>query len=456
MVSLKTKLKNSLQIRLSLWLSILILVMAIFACTFSFVTTFREVNKIQDDLLRQIASFFDAEHLPVPHHGDGGRLSKSDEDSRVVVQYLNASASVSQSSDEIPPLALSNTIPDGIQTIEVAHEAYRVLVKTVSPGKRIAIAQETTIRNEIAEASALHTLLPFLILLPILLITIGIIVRKLFRPITLLSNEIDIRREADLQTFNTEGLPLEIKSFVLAINRLLEKIALSISVQRRFIADAAHELRSPLTALSLQAEHLSNAEMSTEADERVNALRKGLERSRHLLNQLLEFSRTHSINTRHVSKVSIKRIYRDVLEDLYPLAEAKKIDIGITNSDDVELMADETDLTILVKNLIDNAIRYTPDEGKVDLSTKWAANHVQLIVKDSGPGIPTEYRKRVMDPFYRSIGNKELGSGLGLSIVQQIVVKMGGEIRLEYSNQSDKTGLTVIVIFNHDESVYLS
>lgn len=450
MVSLKTKLNNSLQFRLSAWLSIVILVMAIFAGAFSFITTFQEVNEIQDDLLRQIASLFDAEHLPVPYHGDGGRLLKSDEESRVVVQYLKAPPSVSEPSDVILPLALPDKLPDGIQTIEVEHEAYRVLVKTVSSGERIAIAQETVIRNEIAEAGALRTLVPFLILLPILLLTIAIIVRKLFTPITALSKEIDLRREADLHPFQTEGLPLEIRSFVIAINRLLEKVSLSISVQQRFISDAAHELRSPLTALSLQAEHLSNVKMSTEAIERVSMLRRGLERSRHLLNQLLEFARLQSSATSNISKISVKRVYLDVLEDLYPLAEAKIIDIGITDSDDVELTADETDLTILVRNLVDNAIRYTPNGGKIDLSIKLFSNQVQLIVTDSGSGIPMEYRQRVMHPFYRLVGNNEVGSGLGLSIVKQIVFKMNGEIRLEYSNKLESTGLSVIVVLNKD------
>jgi two-component system OmpR family sensor kinase len=422
--------------------------MAILAGAFSFTTTFQEVNEIQDDLLRQIASLFDAEHLPVPHHGDGGRLSKSDEESRVVVQYLKAPLSSNKSNDGILPLALPESLPDGIQTIEVEHETYRVFVKTVSSGERIAIAQEAAIRNEIAEAGALHTLVPFLILLPILLFAIAIIVRKLFNPITTLSKDIDLRGETDLHPIQAEGLPLEIRSFVIAINRLLEKVSSSISVQRRFITDAAHELRSPLTALSLQVEHLSNAKMSIEASERVSLLRRGLERSRHLLNQLLEFARLQSASTVNISKVSVKNVYRDVLEDLYPLAEAKKIDIGLTDFEDIELTTDETDLTILLRNLIDNAIRYTPNGGKIDLSVKLELNQVQLIIKDTGPGIPMEYRHRVMDPFYRLIGNNEVGSGLGLSIVKQILLKVNGEIRLEYSNPIEKTGLTVVVIMN--------
>lgn len=448
MVSFKTKLNNSLQFRLSVWLSIVILVMAIFAGAFSFISSFQEVNEIQDDLLRQIASLFDAEHLPVPHHGDGGRLSNSDEESRVVVQYLKTSPPVSESNDGILPLALPKTLKDGIQTIEVEDESYRVFVKTVSSGERIAIAQETAIRDEIAKASALHTLVPFLILLPILILSIAIIVSKLFDPITALSKEVEQRREIELHPFETEGLTLEIRPFVIAINRLLEKVSVSMSDYRRFISDAAHELRSPLTALSLQAEHLSNAEMSSEAIARLSMLRKGLERSRNLLNQLLEFARLQSNNSRNTSTISVLQIYRDVLEDLYPLAEAKNIDIGIMDCDDVELIADETDLTILLKNLVDNAIRYTPNGGRVDLSVKLVSNKAKLIVSDTGPGIPIEYQQKVMEPFYRIIGNNEVGSGLGLSIVKQIVVKMNGEVFLQYSNQSEMNGLSVIVVLN--------
>lgn len=449
MASLKTKLNNSLQFRLSVWLSIVILITAMLAGAFSFIATFKDVNEIQDDLLRQIASLFDAEHLPAPHHGDDGRLSNSDEESRVVVQYLNAKPSANQSRDEILPLMLPATLPDGIQTIEVENESYRVLVKTIMSGERIAIAQETGIRDEIAEAGAIRTLLPFLILLPVLLLTVAILVYKLFKPVKVLSSEIDLRSEQDLHPFQVDNIALEIKPFIIAINRLLKKVLLSMNAQRRFIADAAHELRSPLTALSLQAEHLANAEMPNAAKERVSMLQKGLERNRHLLNQLLEFSRLQSTAPANKKTISIKRIYRDVLEDLHALAEVKRIDIGVTDSDDVELIADETDLTILIRNLVDNAIRYIPDGGKIDLSVKRVTDRVQLTITDSGPGILLEHRLRVMDPFYRIIGGNEIGSGLGLSIVKEVVSRMGGEIQLEFADKVENTGLVVIVILDN-------
>lgn len=449
MASFQAKLNRSLQLQLSLWLTAIVIALALIAGTFSFITSFKEMNEVQDDLLRQIASLFDADHLPVAHHGDDGRLANSDEESRVIVQYLTDSTPNTNPSDSTLPLAFPSNLADGIQTITVENEHYRALVKTISNDKRIVIAQETAVRNEIAEAGALRTLVPFLILLPVLLLTNTILIRKLFKPVSTLAAEINLRNEQDLHAFASENLPSEISPFVAAINRLLEKVAQAMSAQRRFIADAAHELRSPMTALSLQAEHLANAEMSKQSRDRVDTLRQGIERNRHLLNQLLEFARlqsnAQSRQQTRLKRVSVKNIYRNALEDLLALAEAKQIDIGLVNEEDVELTTDEADLLILAKNIIDNAIRYTPSGGKIDLAVKEQPGQIQLIVTDSGPGIAVADHQRVMDPFYRLLGSNETGSGLGLSIVKEIAAKMGWHIHLGFAQESTQTGLVVTV-----------
>jgi two-component system OmpR family sensor kinase len=171
-----------------------------------------------------------------------------------------------------------------------------VLVKTLPSGGRVAFAQQTEVRDEIARDSALRTLMPFLILLPILLLLVADLVRKIFKPVAALSREIDQRSEQDLYPLVAAPLPLEIRPFVVAINRLLGRVSQSMEAQRRFIADAAHELRSPLTALSLQAERLAGAEMSDQARERLGTLRQGIERGRSLLDQLLALARAQSSN----------------------------------------------------------------------------------------------------------------------------------------------------------------
>ena len=217
--------------------------------------------------------------------------------------------------------------------------------------------------------------------------------------------------------------------------------------QRRFVADAAHELRSPLTALSLQAERLADAEMSANAQERLSTLRKGIERGRTLLDQLLALARAQSSANTSNTTVSVQQVYRRVLEDLMPLAEAKGIDIGVVSDPDAHVLVSEVDLITLVKNLVDNAIRYTPTSGRVDLSFLATKEGTTLVVEDNGPGIPEAERERVFDPFYRVLGSDEIGSGLGLSIVQTISARVGAKVSFGYASDQSRSGLRVMVTF---------
>jgi len=197
----------------------------------------------------------------------------------------------------------------------------------------------------------------------------------------------------------------------------------------------------------LQAERLSNAEMSKSAELQVDTLRRGIARSRALLNQLLELARSQMAIMTPESPVSVQQVYRHVLEDLMPMAEQKNIDIGVTSDAELNLLINEGDLTSIVKNLVDNAIRYTPTGGRVDLSAINTGNATVLLIEDSGAGIPEAERKRVFDPFYRILGNDEIGSGLGLSIVLTIATRVGATVDFDYTDQQLKSGLKVIVTF---------
>jgi two-component system OmpR family sensor kinase len=241
-------------------------------------------------------------------------------------------------------------------------------------------------------------------------------------------------------------LPAEVRPFVVAINRLLVRVDQSMQTQRRFVADAAHELRSPMTALSLQAERLAQAQMSDLARERLTTLRRGIERGRNLLDQLLTLAKAQAAPQKPKSSVSVQHIYRHVLEDLLPLAQAKHIDIGVEGEQDAHLWVNEFDLTAVVKNLVDNAIRYTPDSGKVDLCVTTDEGRAMLRIQDSGPGIAVAERERVFDPFYRTLGSDQVGSGLGLSIVKAITDRIGAEIELRFSDEVKHAGLCVCVL----------
>ncbi|MGN6389207.1 MAG: histidine kinase dimerization/phospho-acceptor domain-containing protein, partial [Burkholderiaceae bacterium] len=324
-----------------MWLSLAILGVALVAGAFSFLAAFQEAQELQDDVLRQMAVLFDVDAAGVPARFQAALLADRDGDSRVFVQRLARDADGAGNGGD--GFAVPATLADGLQTVNAGRESFRVLVKTLDSGERIALAQQTEVRNEIARDSALRTLMPFLILVPILLgITAGL-VRTMFRPIAALSAEVDSRGEGELHPLDAAALPSEVEPFVAAINRLLVRVAQSMAAQRRFVADAAHELRSPLTALSLQAERLADAEMSDAARTRFAALRQGIERGRSLLDQMLTLARVQSRSaetppgsedSETSEAVSVHRVYRRVLEDLMPLAESKGMNIGMAEEPD--------------------------------------------------------------------------------------------------------------------------
>lgn len=447
MDGLKKPIMESLRIRLSVWLSAAILAIALTGGGFAFYSAFQEAHELQDDVLRQIASLYEGQHLNVLQEGNAVETVVSDPESRVFVQLLPSTPSHNALKHANTPVLKSNLL-DGMQTITSGDQTYRVLVRTLNAGQRLAVSQETDIRDEIARDSALRTLLPFLLLIPILIFIVANIIRKIFKPVADLATEIDQRSEQEMHPIAPEPLPVEIRPFIEAINRLLIRVEQSINVQRRFVADAAHELRSPLTAISLQAERLAQAEMSTEAQIRLNTLRQGIERSRTLLDQLLALARAQASTVSPMITVSVNQIFRRVVEDLLPLAEMKNIDLGVISDTDAQVLIHEIDLITLVKNLVDNAIRYTPANGKIDLSVSSKDGKTMLVVEDNGYGIAEEERERVFDPFYRILGSENNGSGLGLSIVETIAIRAGADVKLSFTCEETKSGLRVEVTFS--------
>jgi two-component system OmpR family sensor kinase len=438
---------HSLQARLSLWLALVILGVAVLAGVFAFESAFQEANELQDDQLRQIAAVVHHQHLPLLQSETSAGAPEVDAESLVVFQLLPAPGQ-----PELPAapgsIAFPSDLKDGMQTVSVDKQSWRVVVQTLGNSQRIVVGQRTSTRDEIARDSAVRTLLPLAILIPVLLLLVGILIRSMLRPVKALADELNQRPEDDLRSVSESGIPTEIAPFVAAINRLLARVTQSMALQRRFLADAAHELRTPLTALSLQAERLGTADMSLEARDRLKMLQGGLKRSQQLLNQLLALARAQDAEKKPPQAVSVRAIFLITCEELMPLAEARDIDLGLVSEQDQTVQVSEMDLRILVKNLVDNAIRYTPVGGRIDLSVLQRQGKPMLCVEDNGPGIAPQDRARVFDPFYRVLGHDETGSGLGLSIVQTIATRMGAQIHLEYANAAMQSGLRVEVVFD--------
>ncbi|MBB1388084.1 two-component sensor histidine kinase [Shewanella sp. SG44-6] len=417
---------------------------AIIAASFTFSSAFEEAHELQDDVLQQMAVLFDRYSL-TPNDSKLTPLSQDQLEFQVSVQLLGDNPASNPIAKNI--LALPSNLTDGFHTVNLATQSWRVFVRTLSSSQRIAVAQETAIRDNIAFETALHTLMPLLVLIPILLLLLGYILGKILSPISILAHDVDRQTEHDLQLIPTTQLPSEIVPFVEAINRLLSKNSQVITSQKRFIADAAHELRSPITALSLQAQRLQQTELTDDARQKLNALQAGISRSIHLLEQLLSMARQQDNSIQQHQRTSLKTVFTEVIEELYPLVEAKEIDLGFSQDSDAQLNANPVRLKTLIHNLIDNAIRYTPSGGKIDLSIIETEQGIEMTIKDTGPGIANTEVQKVFEPFYRILGSNEYGSGLGLAIVASIVQQMDAKISLTLTDPVNNCGLCVTVKF---------
>ena len=408
-------LKQSLQVRISIALILMFLPLSIIAGAFSYYQTYHEAEELQDDLLRQTAAYINPKTTDYTQIGS---------ENHILIQTFGQE-------DTVP---LSNTLGEGFHTIKGSvdddDDEYRAYIRQTPQGK-IAVLQETEYRDDLAATAAYQSVLPLLIALPLMILLTVWITYHAMRPVKTLSASLGQRRSDDLSPLDGEGVPSEIQGFVTAINQLLQRTGENIRRQQRFIADAAHELRSPLTALSLQAERLTKLPQSDEAREQTGLILQSIQRNRHLLEQLLTHARAQGSETqRNLTDISLQAQFRRVLQELMPLALNKQQDIGVAVVNDLRIRADDTEIYTLIKTFTDNAIRYTPAGGRIDIGFSETPTTLTIWVEDDGPGIPAAERSRVTDAFYRILGTEQQGTGLGLSIADAIAKRYGGKLIL--------------------------
>jgi two-component system OmpR family sensor kinase len=239
----------------------------------------------------------------------------------------------------------------------------------------------------------------------------------------------------------TEGLPQEALGLVSALNGLLTRLQESLESQRRFASDAAHELRTPLTALKLQIQLAELAKTPEAQQKAFSRLHEGIERATRLVQQLLTIARLDPDATQKpFLPVSLNKVLQSTHDEMTVLAEQKAIEIS-TDLLDVNVNGMEDALKLLVTNLTDNAIRYTPEGGKIRLRVSRIVDQAVIEISDNGPGIAPEERERIFDRFYRALGTKTQGHGLGLAIVKRIVELHQGEIYVD--DGLDERGTTM-------------
>jgi len=429
---------RSLQRHLSLVLASVILLAGLVAAIASFSLAYSEAKEFQDDMLRQIAILSidnEESNTVTATRQSPGSDGISDPESHVTILHLPK--------DKSPAWPAGDLLP-GMHTLDTGSARLRVFVRDGETGKRIVVYQPTDARDEIAIDSALRTLIPLLILLPILVWLIVRIIRSELAPIAHLSTSLDKQSADRPQPLSSNNLPQEIIPFVDAINRLLERINQLMGQQRRFIADAAHELRSPLTALSVQAQNLRQAGSLDVVQERLIPLQAGIERARQLTEQMLNLARTQAENSGE-TVVNVSLLARELIAEYLPLAEAMNIDLGLEETVPLTIHASPEVLSLIIKNALENALKYTPDGGEVTLRLLSENDRAVIEVVDNGPGIPVSERELVFDAFYRMPDTVGEGSGLGLAIAREAANRLGGTVSLH----ERKNGRGLIFRYRH-------
>jgi len=334
----------------------------------------------------------------------------------------------------------------GFEDRTIEGDPWRVYVLTDSAGRlQVQVGESSARREELRNYIAWRVLIPILLLLPLLAVMIWYGVGRAMMPLRRIADDVKNRRLDNLHPIPGVAVPVEAKPLIDALNALFQRLHQAFETERRFTADAAHELRTPLAALKTQAQVALRATADEERRRALHQVITGVDRATHLAQQLLTLARIDPTLWVGRDKVDLGDLASGVLAEIAPVALAKDIEISLDAGVATPVQGDRAMLGIMLRNLVDNAIKYTPAGGRVEVRVERRGSATVLSVADSGPGIPPEERTRVFERFYRQIGASAPGSGLGLSIVKRITDLHQAEVRLE---TAELGGVRVEVIFD--------
>jgi len=342
-----------------------------------------------------------------------------------------------------PNLEIPLRARQGFSNVDWNNESWRVFTQ-LDGFRIIQVAHPLRLRQEMAADLTRRALAPLAALLPLLGLGIWIIVGHALRPLSTMSSAVRARTPAALAPLPQDNLPEELVPLVGSLNDLLQRLNRALETQRQFVADAAHELRSPLTAVQLQLQLVKRAGSSEERDAALERLERGVQRSTRLVQQLLTLARQDPQQGEVHTAVDLDQLAREVIADFEPLAQRDSLALSLERDGPVHMRGARDSLRVMLGNLVDNAIRYT-ERGGITVRVRSADGQAIVEVEDTGAGIPAEERSRVFDRFYRMPGQStgEEGSGLGLAIVKRVVDWHGGQINL--ASGASGAGLRVTV-----------
>ena len=420
---------TSLRARLTVLLLLAVLVTALMQAAITWRTALAETEAVFDAQMERIALSLTG-GLAASVLGDDA-LAATRGAEELIIQIWRADGSMlyrSPSARLLPPQTVI-----GFSSLRAGGEDWR-LYALQTRTQVIQIAQAENARRRMAGQLALRAVLPVALLAPVLMLIVWWVVGHALAPVERLRRQLAARGPADLAPLPADGLPAEVQPMVLEMNALLARLSAAWQQLADFTADAAHELRSPLAALRLQVQSLQRAEDDAARAVASGRLLAGVDRATRLVEQLLALARHDADAASAPVSLDLAALARHAVHDAATEAQARGIDLSATGDAPVTVTGQPDALAVLLRNLLDNALRHTPEGGLVRVGTRRGPDGAaELAVEDSGPGIASDERQRVLDRFYRVPGATGHGSGLGLAIVQAVARRHGAQVLVQAS-----------------------
>lgn len=419
---------RSIRAHLVLWLVAALAAGSAVVVLITYTYAHKELDRVFDDELRQIA---EAVHLREDWK-DTGTVRVARPDFLYVVRaYDKAGRLFFETLVTSRPFDAPRSLDPGYSEVESLGDLWRVYT-SVAPEGIVQVAQPVAMREALARELSLRMLLPVLLLIPVLGAVLAWVSRRGLAPIEHASRRVQERDAGRLDPLPTHDVPTELRPLVDALNALLARLAASMDAQQAFLADAAHELRSPVAALALQAQLAERAQHPETRAAAFADLKQGIARAGRMVEQLLNLERLErGGRVEPAEAVDLARLAREVVAGFAARADTLGLDLGVDAPPSVRVSGAEAELRSLIANLVDNALRYAPRGSEVTVLARGRGEEVELEVLDSGPGIPADHRSRVFERFQRIPGDATQGTGVGLHIVSKIVARHSGTIALE-------------------------
>jgi two-component system, OmpR family, sensor kinase len=433
---------RSIRSRLVVWLvgGLTIGVVAVLVATYTL--TRKQIGELFDEELKQVAHAVQLRDEP---GGRGARVRIARPGFFLAVRAYDRSGRVHfQTALPTLPVDLPQVFEEGLARIDTAEGSWKIYTHVTEEGV-VQVGQPAATRDALARELSLRVVVPMLVLALLLTLLVAWALRSGLAPLDEASRRVSDRDASRLDPLPVDNVPEELLPLVSQINALLERLAASRDVERRFLADAAHELRSPVAALALQVQLAERAQTTQARAAAFEELRRGTERARRLVQQLLDFARLEpGVTAEQRLTVNLSALVREVVGVFSARAEELEVDLGADAPLSVSADGYRSELRSALDNLIDNALRYAPARSAVTVAVRQEGMRARVTVTDVGPGIPPAERARVFERFHRVAGDDTPGTGLGLAIVKTIVERHGGSIALrEAVNGAGLPGLAV-------------